>query len=167
MSLDEAAVASTAPPELSAHTSEAVSSRIDGIVTGLLIGFKDSGVTPLVLFAGQQGTAGVPARAVVDLHGAHIGRPVILMFDEGNPMKPIVMGCLRNEVTGLARQPGHVEVEADGERFIVSARQQLVLRCGEASITLTRAGHVLIRGTYVSSRSSGVNRIKGGSVQLN
>jgi hypothetical protein len=26
---------------------------------------------------------------------------------------------------------------------------------------------VLIQGTYVSSRSSGVNRIKGGSVQLN
>jgi hypothetical protein len=26
---------------------------------------------------------------------------------------------------------------------------------------------VLIEGTYVSSRSSGVNRVKGGSVQLN
>jgi hypothetical protein len=42
-----------------------------------------------------------------------------------------------------------------------------VLRCGQASVTLTKAGKVLIRGTYVSSRSSGVNRIKGGSVQLN
>jgi len=26
---------------------------------------------------------------------------------------------------------------------------------------------VLIQGTYVSSRSSGVNRVKGGSIQLN
>ena len=50
---------------------------------------------------------------------------------------------------------------------MVSARDQLVLRCGKASVTLTRAGKVLIEGTYVLSRSSGVNKIKGGSVQLN
>ena len=31
----------------------------------------------------------------------------------------------------------------------------------------TRAGKVLVRGAYVSSRSSGVQRIKGGSVQIN
>ena len=30
-----------------------------------------------------------------------------------------------------------------------------------------RAGKVLIRGAYLLSRSSGVNRIKGGSVQIN
>ena len=60
-----------------------------------------------------------------------------------------------------------VEVDADGERLMVSAKEQLVLRCGKASITLTKEGKVLIQGAYVSSRSSGVNRIKGGSVQLN
>ncbi|MEW5071937.1 hypothetical protein AB1P14_09365, partial [Pseudomonas aeruginosa] len=38
---------------------------------------------------------------------------------------------------------------------------------GKASITLTRAGKVIIRGAYLSSRSTGVNRIKGGSVQIN
>ena len=43
----------------------------------------------------------------------------------------------------------------------------MVLRCGKASITLTKAGKVLIEGSYVLSRSTGVNRIKGGSVQLN
>ena len=42
-----------------------------------------------------------------------------------------------------------------------------MLRCGKASITLTREGKVLIKGAYLSSRSSGVNRIKGGSVQIN
>jgi hypothetical protein len=42
-----------------------------------------------------------------------------------------------------------------------------VLRCGKASITLTKAGKVLVQGTYVSHRSSGVIRIKGGAVQLN
>jgi hypothetical protein len=49
----------------------------------------------------------------------------------------------------------------------VSAKERLVLRCGKASVTLTRAGKVIIEGSYVVSRSTGVNRIKGGSVQLN
>jgi hypothetical protein len=42
-----------------------------------------------------------------------------------------------------------------------------VLKCGNASITLTKAGKILVEGTYVSNRSSGVMRIKGGSVQIN
>ena len=36
-----------------------------------------------------------------------------------------------------------------------------------SGITLTRAGKVLITGGYVSSRSKGVNRVKGASVQIN
>jgi hypothetical protein len=58
-------------------------------------------------------------------------------------------------------------VDADGQRLVVSAKQQLVLRCGKASITLTKAGKIVISGEHVSSRSSNVNRIVGGSVQIN
>jgi uncharacterized protein (DUF2345 family) len=60
-----------------------------------------------------------------------------------------------------------VQLDSDGQRMLVSAKKELTLRCGKASITLTEAGKVLIQGSYVSSRSTGVNRIKGGSVQLN
>ena len=42
-----------------------------------------------------------------------------------------------------------------------------MIECGSASITLTRAGKVLIRGHYVQSRATGVNSLKGGSVELN
>ena len=62
---------------------------------------------------------------------------------------------------------GAVAVERDGERLTLTADREIVLRCGKASLTLTRAGKVLIRGAYLLSRSSGVNRIKGGSVQIN
>lgn len=145
----------------------AAPARIDGVLTGVLIGFKEGGAVPLVIFPGQSRTAAIPARATVDLHGAHIGRPVVLMFDGGDPLRPIVLGCIRGEGTALTQQPGQVEVDVDGERLLVSATEQLVLRCGKASITLTKSGKVLIQGAYVSSRSSGVIRIKGGSVQLN
>jgi hypothetical protein len=77
--------------------------------------------------------------------------------------EPVPAGWPEAEVPA----PAQVEVDADGERLLVSARTQMVLRCGKASITLTRAGKVLIQGSYVLSRSTGVNRLRGGAVQIN
>ncbi|MDP9994092.1 hypothetical protein J2W28_006482 [Variovorax boronicumulans] len=141
---------------------------LPAVVLGELVALADEGCTPLVLFAGQPSGAAVRARTVVDLHGAHIGHQVTLVFEAGDPTRPIVTGVLR-EAQGwpLADLPGQVEVSQDGRRMVVGAREQLVMRCGKASITLTKAGKILIRGAYVASISSGVNRIKGGSVQLN
>lgn len=144
------------------------SKSIAGVVTGTLVGFKDEGRTPLVIFPDQPGNAALAAGAVLDLHGPHIGRKVVLMFENGDAARPIVMGLLREpQAWPLVEQPGQVEVDADGQRLLVSAKEQLVLKCGKASVTLTKAGKILIQGTYVSNRSSGVVRIKGGSVQLN
>lgn len=141
---------------------------LTGVVIGKLVGMKDEGRTPLVTYPGQSGSAALVARSVVDLYGPHIGSNVVLMFDGGDAGKPIVMGVLReSEGWPLTEQPGQVEVDADGQRLIVSAKEQLVLRCGEASITLTKAGKVLIKGSYVLTRSTGMNRIKGGAVQIN
>lgn len=146
--------------------------RIEGVRIGELVGFMDDGVTPLVIYPGQPGSAAIAARMIPGLRGADIGRQVVLMFDAGAPTQPIIMGCLQAQrswpsADELAEQPEQVAVEADGQRLVVSAREEIVLRCGQASITLTRAGKVLIKGTYLLSRSSGVNRIKGGSIQLN
>jgi len=139
-----------------------------GAVLGVLIGFQDDGRTPLVIFPGQCGDAAVAARATQDLHGVHIGRQVVLVFEAGDPAKPIIVGCMqRAESAPIPAQAGQVEVDVDGERMIVSAKEQLVLRCGAASITLTKAGKILIQGSYLSQRSTGVLRIKGGTVQLN
>lgn len=142
---------------------------IFGVQRGILVGIKDDGRTPLVVFPGQRGSAALAARTTIDLYGAHVGREVVLMFEDGDRGQPIVMGCLARQ-DGAERPnalPGSLEVETDGERLLVTAKEQLVLRCGKATITLTKAGKVLIQGAYISSRSSGVNRIKGGSVQLN
>jgi hypothetical protein len=102
------------------------------------------------------------------VHGSHIGREVVLVFEGADPQRPIIVGCMqRADGWPLPAQPGQVEVDVDGARLMVSAKEELVLRCGKASITLTRSGKVLIQGAYVSNRSSGVMRIKGGSIQLN
>lgn len=135
---------------------------------GELVALADEGRTPLVTLPADASVTAARARSVVDLHSAHIGRQVLLAFEGGNPTQPIVLGLLRGEE--IQPQPegvGNVQLDVDGERLVVGAKQQLVLRCGKASITLTKAGKVLIEGAYVLSRSTGVNRIKGGSVQLN
>ncbi|HXJ84286.1 MAG TPA: DUF6484 domain-containing protein [Candidatus Methylomirabilis sp.] len=137
-------------------------------IVGELIALTDNERTPLVLYRGQPGSSAIRARTVVDVHRAHIGAPVLLIFEDGDPAKPIIAGVIRGDGTPtLDTQPGSVDIDADGKRLVVSARQQLVLSCGRATITLTSAGHVIIRGTYVSSNATGVNRITGGSVEIN
>jgi len=137
-------------------------------VLGELVGIADHGGTPLVTFPGQRGSAAVAARSVVDVHGAHVGRRVALVFEAADPSRPIILGVLREIGQGsTSPEVGQVDVDADGERLIVTAKNQLVLRCGKASITLTKEGRVLIQGAFVSSRASAVNRITGGAVQIN
>lgn len=145
-----------------------LTTSIHGVVVGELLALADDGATPLVRFAGQVGIGAVRARTSVDLHGPHIGCAVVLMCEQGDPTRPIILGVLRDRAGWPAdRGIAQVDVDLDGERMVVSAREQLVLRCGKARITLTKAGKVLVEGTYVSSRSSGMNRLKGAAIQLN
>jgi hypothetical protein len=63
--------------------------------------------------------------------------------------------------------PAVSELVVDGDRKQFEASREIVLRCGKASITLCSNGRLIIRGTYVETRSSGTNRIKGGAVLIN
>ena len=66
-----------------------------------------------------------------------------------------------------AETPLILEADVDGRRVRVTAKDEIVLECGKASITLRRNGRVIVRGTYVETHSEGTNRIKGGQVQIN
>lgn len=138
------------------------------VVVGELLALTGDTRLPIVRCPALLGEQSIVARSVVDLHGAHIGQAVVLGFEMGDPARPIVLGLLRGtRAWPLEEPPAQVEVDVDGQRMVINAKEQLVLRCGKASITLTRTGKVLIEGSYVLSRSTGVNRVKGGSVQLN
>jgi hypothetical protein len=141
--------------------------RRDGVLVGTLVGFVDMTI-PLVIYPGQPGTAALAARSTVVLSGEHIGSEVVLLFDDGDPAKPLVMGRLvKAESWHLPERVPQVEADADGLRLTLVAKEQLVLQCGKASITLTKAGKLLMRGTYISGQSDGLIRIKGGAVQIN
>lgn len=148
--------------------------RLDGVVIGTFIGLNDAG-EPLVDFPANTAGEHILARSAVTLSKGAIGREVALLFEGGDPRRPIVMGFIQHPERISPTSPESIRsetpnlmgAEVDGERLVFTAKKEIVLRCGKASITLTRAGKVLIRGAYLLSRSSGVNRIKGGSIQLN
>ena len=140
------------------------------VVIGVLVGVNDQG-EPLVAFPGNPTEASVVARSTCALSEDDFGREVALLFEGGDPALPLIIGPVHRgkETTRSPTQDGQspTDVTLDGERICLSADREIVLRCGKASITLTRAGKILIRGAYLLNRSSGVNRIKGGSVQIN
>lgn len=133
-----------------------------GAIVGTIVGFIDG--VPLVTLPGQEGSEAVRCRTAIDVNRDSVGRQAVLMFEEGDARRPIVIGCLKDSTS--AATPA-IDVKADGGTVTVTAKEQIVLRCGKASITLTKAGKVILRGEYISQRSMGVIRIKGGCVEIN
>ena len=121
-----------------------------------------------------------------------VRRLAVLLFENGDPGLPIVVGLVAAEpgasLLGALLAPGTaaapapaapaasaapatsaepVEAHVDGKRVVIEGQQEIVLKCGEASITLKRDGKLILRGAYVETHAKGVNRIKGGSVKIN
>jgi len=145
------------------HFTPAAATRLDGVVIGILLDVPQA-AAPVVAYPGCPADTGIAATTTTQLSRDDIGTQVALMFVGGDPSQPLVIGRIQR----LPQAPQPVAVaHLDGERLEFSAEKEIVLRCGKASITLTREGKVIVRGTYLSSRSSGVNRIRGGSVQIN
>jgi hypothetical protein len=110
----------------------------------------------------------VLARTTIPLVRDHIGSQVVVLFEQGVLRRPIVIGLLQPARPASDRcNASEITVKSDGQRLVLSAEREIELRCGEASITLTRAGKILIQGKYILSRSSGYNRIKGAAVDIN
>ncbi|MET0350524.1 MAG: DUF6484 domain-containing protein [Rhizobacter sp.] len=130
-----------------------------------LVGFTVDTHRPLVLCPGHE--RALPAHTIADLEGRHVGRRVLLAWPAGEDT-PVVMGVLRTAPAPLLpADPGHVELDADGQRLVVTAQRELVLRCGRASLLLRADGLVELRGESITSHASAANRVRGGSVQLN
>jgi hypothetical protein len=137
---------------------------LPSVIVGRIAAILESGA-PLVDFPGNESGNLISARSLVALNTADAGRDVALTFEGGDQSLPIIMGVVQTSPPAAGTRP--VEVRLDDDSLTLSAKREIVLQCGKSSITLTSAGKVLIRGAYLLSRSSGVNRIKGGSVQIN
>ena len=138
-----------------------VAERIEGVVVGVLMGMD--GAVPLVVFAGNLEAAAVPARTLSALGYEDIGAEVALLFEEGDPRRPLVVG----RIVEPGRKGAAPVIRRDGEVVRVEAAEKLELRCGKASLVMTADGRITVRGRNLVSHASESNRIRGGSVHLN
>jgi len=140
---------------------------------GRVIGVDANG-QPLVDFPGND-AGPVSALATVTLPVEMIagGRDALIVFVDDDPARPVVVGLIQHQpVTpfpkiGKLEPQTPIEVSSDGRRLVLFAHSELHFVCGESSITLRKDGKIVINGRHVLSRAKVVNRIKGGSVQIN
>jgi len=136
--------------------------RLPSVIVGRIAAILESG-EPMVDFPGNSSGKLVAAQSLVPVTTSDTGRNVALTFEDGDPSLPIIVGLFQTPAAKSSQR----EIKLDEDSLILSAKKEVVIQCGKSSITLTSAGKVLIQGEYVLSRSSGVNKIRGGSIQLN
>ena len=141
------------------------------VVLGILVGFNQQH-QPLVVFANSpQETAKVAMNTVATLSQTQVGKQVALLFVNGDLNQPIIMGLIRSPEEMKANTASSTSVATttshNQKHLKLDAEESIELTCGQSSLTLTRAGKILLRGQYVSSYSKGVNTVKGGSVKIN
>jgi hypothetical protein len=145
--------------------------KIQGIVIGQLI--DNEGIK--VDYPSNPAQSPLFAISACTITEHDVGREAVLTFQNSDPYKPILLGFIEqpqksqqhsnttNKIT--SRTP--IALKLNDEQLILSAEKEIVLKCGKSSITLTKAGKIILRGAYLLSRSTGVNQIKGGTVQIN
>jgi hypothetical protein len=82
---------------------------------------------------------------------------VLVLLRGGDPSKPVIVSTIVDRL----------EAERPRETIELRADRELVLQCGEASISLHADGRVIVRGGYVETYADGTNRIKGAQVRIN
>ncbi len=132
--------------------------RLPGVLVGEVVGANDQGA-PLV----STEMHGVRAAVVVWMPDAPnwskcVGLRVVLGHVGGNEQRPIVLGLLDAPPRTKTKTPEILRIES---------KRELVIECGNSQIALRADGRIEIRGGHLISRSSGPNKIKGGSVHIN
>jgi hypothetical protein len=115
----------------------------------------------------MQARLAVPATLDQIKNAISAQQSVLLLIEDRAPERPIIIGFVQDRVSPETSPPQVVEADVDGKRVRLIGKDEVVLECGSASITLRRNGRVVIKGAYVETHSDGTNRIKGGQVRIN
>ncbi len=148
-------------------------------LVGQVVGMTEAGLL-LVDFPGNRRGA-LPARTSLTLdvearqQAVARRQEAVLLFEEGDPARPLLVGLLQapsetpltDALLAASLPVGPAEADLDDKRVVLEGREEVVLRCGKASLTLRRDGQVLLRGVNIRADAEEVHRIRGGKVQIN
>ncbi|RLB60002.1 MAG: hypothetical protein DRI90_14760 [Deltaproteobacteria bacterium] len=142
--------------------------RIDGVELGKLVTLTDDG--PKVTYPSCPTTNGLVARCAAQLTEDHVGGRVALLFEGGDPARPMVVGPIHNDQTeGESEHPaikGLVITESES-RIDIRCRKAIGINVGKATIIITPAGQIVVKGKHLLNHASAVNRIRGATVKIN
>lgn len=146
-------------------------SRIDAEGGHLFVDFPDNPGPPVVSASLVVLDEAQARKALADK------TPVCIAFIQGDLTRPIVLGLIAARALATTAEPPVTEAQLpagalndlslEGKKLELEGKEQLVLKCGEASIELRKDGRIVIRGVHLVSHAQGVNRIRGGAVQIN
>lgn len=152
--------------------------QIEGIRVGKIVEVNESGQVFVDFPGNTQGPVAARFTNSINLkmlsHAGSADQDVLLVFENNDPELPIIINTLYSLVDEIIESPTIAldterpkDVMVDGKRVTFHAKEEIVLRCGKASIILRSDGKVVIKGAYLLSRSRGINKIRGGAVHIN
>lgn len=151
-----------------------------GVVIGVIAGSTAGGI-PVVTWKAGEETREAEALWMEKTPdwSSNRGLRVLLGFVDGDTFRPVILGFLDPRVGDAAPLQAEQDAQAvsvesgEGETRLppdvlrIESERELVLECGKAKITLRADGRITVCGGYLVSRSRGVNKIQGASVQIN
>jgi len=155
---------------------ELVRSEGEGVRVGRVVAYQRGEVR--VDFDGNR-AGPVAARVTSALddaalaHAAAERAEAVLLFERGDPARPIVVALLRSStplvdaVLAEGPPPKQLVARVDGKRVVIEGEDEVTLRCGKATLTLDRKGKVVLRGVNVVSQAEQIHKVRGGKVQIN
>jgi len=146
------------------HDAERLWDSREGYVAG-----TDGEGRPVVNFEGNAEGPRV-ALSTVPMAGAALAAAVTsrqrvqLRFQDGDTRRPIIIGLSQEARQGAAPHPHR---PGDGTLLEVLEHEDgVTLRVGKSSLRLMQDGRIFLKGTYVETCAEGLNRIKGGTVDI-
>ena len=150
--------------------------RIEGPRVGRVVAFTRGEVC--VDFEGnRRGSLTCRVSAAIDEaaleRAAREKQDALLLFEGGDPARPVLVAVLRSAtpmIDALLAGPlpaAQKVARVDGRRVELEGREEVVLRCGKASLTLRADGRVVLRGVNVVTQADAVQKIRGGKVEIN
>ena len=135
--------------------------EVPGVLVGRVTGVDDEGLPIVSTDRGERAVAGVVWMQTAPTWADCVGLRVAVAAFEGDERRLLVLGLL-DAPPAAAEAPSEVP-----ETLKVESRRELIIECGKSKIALRADGRIEIRGGHLISRSSGPNKIKGGSVHIN
>ncbi|MFT4538702.1 MAG: hypothetical protein ACI841_004909 [Planctomycetota bacterium] len=132
--------------------------QLPAVFSGEVVGVDANG-QPMVRWAdGRSHRAALAWQPTYPDWAKCTGLRVILSLIDGDESQPMIIGLADAPPAPAKNTPDSIHLEA-GKEFVI--------QCGKSKIALRADGRIEIRGGHLISRSSGPNKIKGGSVFIN